>query len=281
LNDGFVRPDFPEQVLFSYYAASLVCEMIERDFGQGGITALLAAYRDGLDTPAAVRRALHLDMSALDQRFDTYVRQRFGTAFAAVQGGEASPYATRLDSAEAYVSADQPDSAVRVLERAKVQFPELAVGPDNAYWRLAAIYESKGNLKGAERELTQLVAQNAAHLPAQLKLADLRAQLGDTAGAAKALEESIWISPYDPTVHERLAAFDARLGDHAGEVRERRAIVALAPVDVAGARYQLARALFDAGQRDEAKREVLRSLERAPSFAPAQELLLQLVGGAP
>ena len=29
------------------------------------------------------------------------------------------------------------------------------------------------------------------------------------------------------------------------------------------------------------RREVLRSLERAPTFAPAQELLLQLVGGAP
>jgi hypothetical protein len=82
-------------------------------------------------------------------------------------------------------------------------------------------------------------------------------------------------------VHERLAALDASLGNRAGEVRERRAVLALAPVDVAGARYQLARALFDAGQRDEAKREVLRSLERAPSFAPAQELLLQLVGGAP
>ncbi|AHG92751.1 hypothetical protein J421_5216 (plasmid) [Gemmatirosa kalamazoonensis] len=279
LNDGFVRPAFPEQVLFSYYAASLLCELIERDFGPGAVNALLGAYRDGLATPAAVQRALKVDLPTLDARFDQYVKQRFATAIGAALGGTSGPYVTRLDSAEAFVGAQQPDSALRVLERAKAIFPDFASGEDNAYWRIAAIREAKGDVKGAAAELAQLTAHNASHLPAQLKLAELRAQVGDTAGAAKALEESIWISPYDAAVHDRLATFAARLGDRAGEVRERRAILALAPVDVAGARYQLARALFDAGQRDEAKREVLRSLERAPTFAPAQELLLQLVGG--
>jgi Tfp pilus assembly protein PilF len=71
-----------------------------------------------------------------------------------------------------------------------------------------------------------------------------------------------------------------QLGDRKRAVRERRAIVALAPVDVAGARYQLARALLDAGDVPAAKREVIRALERAPSYAPAQELLLRIVDGA-
>jgi tetratricopeptide (TPR) repeat protein len=281
LNDGFVRPEFPEQVLFSYYSASLVCEMVEKEFGPNAINALLAAYKDGLDTPAAVQRALKIDLPTLDKRFDAFVRQRFGTAFDAVAGGEAGPYKSRLDSADTYIAADQPDSALRVLEKAKALFPDFAVGEENAYWHIAAIREKKGDVKGAAAELTQLVAHNAGHYAAQLKLAELRAQAGDTAGAAKALQESIWISPYDAAVHERLAAYAKSLGDHAAEVRERRALIALAPVDVAGARFQLAKALFDAGQWDEAKREVLRSLERAPTYAPAQELLLQLVGGAP
>ena len=34
LNDGFVRPRFGGEVILSYYEASLVCEMIEKEFGQ-------------------------------------------------------------------------------------------------------------------------------------------------------------------------------------------------------------------------------------------------------
>jgi Tfp pilus assembly protein FimV len=59
-------------------------------------------------------------------------------------------------------------------------------------------------------------------------------------------------------------------------VRERRAIVALDPVDRAEARYQLARALAEAGDRNAARREVILALEEAPSFERAQMLLLDL-----
>ena len=43
LNDGFVRPAFPQQVIFSYYEASLVCELIARDFGERALMELLQA----------------------------------------------------------------------------------------------------------------------------------------------------------------------------------------------------------------------------------------------
>jgi hypothetical protein len=59
-------------------------------------------------------------------------------------------------------------------------------------------------------------------------------------------------------------------------VRERRAVVALDPVDRAEARYQLAKALAAAGDRASARREVLLALEEAPSFEQAQTLLLDL-----
>jgi Tfp pilus assembly protein PilF len=99
------------------------------------------------------------------------------------------------------------------------------------------------------------------------------------AGAAQALEQSVWIWPYDPAVHAKLAGFYERTRDTRRAVRERRAVLALAPVDLADARYQLARALLAAGDRTAAKREVLQALEEAPTFAPAQELLLTLVDG--
>ena len=62
-------------------------------------------------------------------------------------------------------------------------------------------------------------------------------------------------------------------------IRERRAVVALNPVDKAEAYYQLALAYRDAGATADARRNVVRALEDAPHFERAQELLLQLHEG--
>ncbi len=98
-------------------------------------------------------------------------------------------------------------------------------------------------------------------------------------GTAESLELAMYISPYDIAAHARLAALYANAGNKAGAVRERQAIVALRPVDMAEARYQLALAHFENGDRANARREVVRALENAPNFAKAQELLLKLSEG--
>ncbi|MGZ8470757.1 MAG: tetratricopeptide repeat protein [Gemmatirosa sp.] len=278
LNDGFVRPVFPQQVILSYYAASLVCEMIERDFGAAAIPAMLTAYRQGLGTEAAIARALRIDLPTLDRRFDTYVRARFGRAMEAVAGPTGGQYGRLLAAGDSAARAGRNDVAIAAFTGAKALFPEHAEG-ESPYWRLAQLYQQRGDRARAAAELRDLTARNGGHLPAQLALATLREQLGDTAGAAAALEQAIWIWPYDPQVHARLATHAERLGDTRRAVRERRAVVALAPVDLADARYQLARLLLASGDRAAAKAEVLRALEAAPTFAPAQELLLTLVDG--
>ncbi len=61
-------------------------------------------------------------------------------------------------------------------------------------------------------------------------------------------------------------------------MRERQALLALNPVDKAEAHYQLAVAHHEAGDAANARREVLRALEEAPSFEKAQQLLLTLRG---
>jgi tetratricopeptide (TPR) repeat protein len=280
LNDGFMRPAYPEQVIHAYYAASLVCEMIERQWGPRALPALLGAYRDGLRTDAAVQRVLQVDLPTLDRRFDAYVKERHAGALAAVgrEGGADSPFGRALAAARAEGAAGREAEAIRAFERAKALFPEYA-GEDSPYWELARIHERRGRAREAAAELSQLTARNGSDYQAHLKLAELLERTGDAAGAATALERAIYVSPYDVGVHQRLATLAAAQRDHRRAVRERRAVVALAPVDIADARYQLARALQQAGDVAAARREVLRALEEAPGFAPAQELLLELQPG--
>jgi len=109
-----------------------------------------------------------------------------------------------------------------------------------------------------------------------VQLASLLEARGQTDQALAALDSSVFIYPFDPSLHERRAALAARLRKPA-EVREaRRAIVALDPVDKAEAYFQLALAELEAGDRAAARRSVLRSLEIAPRFERAQELLLKI-----
>src|SRR6476469_8586403 len=50
MNDGFMRPAYPEQVQFSYYQASLVCELIAKDYGEKAILDMMNAYKAGQTT---------------------------------------------------------------------------------------------------------------------------------------------------------------------------------------------------------------------------------------
>jgi tetratricopeptide (TPR) repeat protein len=290
LNDGFVRPRYAAETILSYYEASLVCEMIEQQFGAKALTGLLLAYRDGRDTPQAFARVLKLTPEQMDRRFDAWVRARFAGPLRAIApadsgrplGGE---FVALMRRGAAYVAAKQADSARAVLERAEALFPDYA-GPSAPAEFLAQLAADRGDLREALAQIERVTSRNETAWDANLLEADLRARTGDTLGARAPLERLIWISPYDVGVHTRLAELASRAGDHRTALRERRAIVALDPPDPIDARYQLARELAASGDVAGARREILGVLEQAPSFEKGQALLLELreragAGGSP
>lgn len=298
LNDAFTRPEYPEQVVHGYFLASMVMEFAEQTGGPQALPTLLRAYRDGLSTPDAMRRAVRMDLRAFEQRFDAWLRERLAAPLASVgsssvpaererpgigarvregvrqlTGGGEWTAAMRAGH-DAFAAKDWVP-AIAHLERAKSLFPQYA-GDGNPYWLLAQAYRARGDDRKAAEELAALARLNSAHLAALRMQAELLEAQGDLAGAVTALDRSMYVYPYDVAAHERLAGLAARTGNHAMAVRERRAVLALRPTDVAGARYALAIALRDAGRREEARREVLRALEIAPNYERAQELLLEL-----
>jgi tetratricopeptide (TPR) repeat protein len=280
LNDGFVRPSYPEELMFSYYQASLVCEMIEAQWGAAALPALLRAFRAGQGMGDAVRTVLHLAPVELDTRFDEWLRQKFAgplRSIAAASSGEAphGAFVSALETGREQFVRGQRDSARVTLTRAQQLFPEYA-GADGPAWYLAQLDTAAGHLAGALRQLSTITSRNETAWEANLLEATLRERMGDRPGAMAALERVIWIAPYDEPVHRRLAELAERVRDHGRAVRERRAIVALDPADRLEARYQLARALVLAGDRGAARREVLAILEQAPGFEKAQMLLLEL-----
>lgn len=272
LNDGFVRPAYPQQVIFSYYQASLVCEFIVRDFGERALMDMLQGYRDGSGTEQVVRRVLRMDLTAFDKRFDAYVRERFATAIAAVRDRS---YQREVAEGRAMLQRGDAEAAVVALQRARAEFPDYG-GADGAYPHLARALLARNDRAGAVEALSTMTGLGDVSYETHLSLVDLLLQTGDTARAADALESAMFMNPFDIAQHERLARLYARSGEKRKAVRERQAVVALNPVDKAQAFYDLAMAHRDAGDVTAARRSVLRALEEAPHFQRAQELLLTL-----
>jgi len=301
LNQGFVRPDYPEQVVFSYIQASLVLDLIEDRYGVGALLEMMEAYGEGKTDGQVFLEVLGESPEELDATFDAYVRTRWGAQMAAVampphgegRGGAVpglpqdedalrrllqerpESFPLRLTLGQVLFRAGRLDEAEVELREAVRLFPEYA-GPDSPYLYLARIHRERGDRARAARALNQLGARSEALVDIHLEEAELRLELGEREAAARALERAVEIAPMRVEPHGILATLYEEMGDHHGAVRERRAILALDPVNRADAYYRLARALAEAGELAEARTQVLRSLEIAPTFEDALELLLEL-----
>ena len=297
LNNGFVRPSYGDQVVHSYYQASLVCELIARDHGPETLVAMLREYAAGATTEEVFERVLGTEIERFDRIFTDYFEERFAGALAAVEplpalaerGSRAPDEVRRLAAAhpENFMAQmamgaqlfdeERFDEAEEYLGRARDLFPEYA-GPGSPGWLLARIHIQRGDSAGALHELETLTSIDESFLEANLEESQLREADGDGDGAIEALQRAVNIYPFDEETHGRLAELAAGRARHPVAVRAHEALVALDPVDMAGALYQLALAQYQAGDVASARRTVLRALERAPNFEAAQDLLMTLRG---
>lgn len=295
LNNGFVRPEYPQQVIFSYYMASLVCELIQRDWGDQAIIDMLEAYGTGQGNAAVFRSVLGMEPREFDSVFDRYMRERFTGPLTALQSphledlqrGMELPMLRRaadrregdfplqLETGRALVREGNYQDAIPYLERAKALFTEYAAG-DSPYWYLAMAYKGLGQPERMVAELEALTAINAGHYQAYLEWAAALEEQGDSSEAAAVLDRAMYVYPFDVDLHARLAALHTGAEQWEGAIRERRAVLALHPVDRAEAEYQVALAYYQGGNLREARRAVLRALELAPNFEKGLDLLLDI-----
>ena len=141
---------------------------------------------------------------------------------------------------------------------------------------VANAYTAKKDDAGAMRILEQYSKIGGRNPDLLKQLARLQEAAGKKQDAAKTLARLNYIYPMDDELHQRLGDLYMQQGNPAEAIREYLAVVASKPLDQAASRFNLARALFDAKRTEEAKEQLLLSLEAAPGYKPAQKLLLEL-----
>ena len=293
LDAAFTRPRSPDQVPLAYFQASMVCEFIEERRGFDAILKMLALYKEGAKTADVLGRVLSISPADFDTAFNDYLKQKTAPYREALASGpvkdqskdvllglvKARPkdYFANLKLGTIYKSEGDSERAVEHLRRAIEAFP-FYTAEGNPYKELADLYEAQGKKAEAAGALLSLTQFDETNAEALKRLARLRIETGDRAGAVAALRQGFYITPFDAGLHKLAGDVYLEQGNAAEAVREFRVLIALKPPDLAEAHYDLARALEAAGSRSEARREVLRSLEIAPGFEKAQELLLKLRG---
>jgi cellulose synthase operon protein C len=315
LNAGMMRPKSPGQITLSYYQAALACELIEERFGFEKIKQALLLFARNLPVEEVFKQALGWDMATFDAEYARFLDARLKTVagrldfslFTPVErkegeepsGGETTSMSPSLDekSLTALLSKN-PDNffanlelglllldrkankeAENYLKKSTQLFPDF-IEEGNPYQALAEIYLQEGR---ADDALTQLIGwsrydENSAE--PLVSAAEIYRKKKDMASAAKELELSLYINPYDVGVLTALGEAAMESNSWQVAINTYQALIGLNTTDPAGAHYGLARALLGANKPKEARKEVLRSLEIAPTFSKAQELLLKLSGEA-
>lgn len=276
LDRGFIHPEYPEQVLVSYFQAGRICDYIQERWGAEKLVEMVHAFAELKTTPDVIQQSLALAPVAFDEQFQAWVYQHAGPIVT-----KFDEWRTGLKHLVELVSSGQSDAALEAGEAVRRLYPEY-VHDANAYEFLAEIKSAKGDKAGAMAVLTDYQKFGGSNPAALKKLASLQEESGHAREAAATLDSINEIYPVnDEDLHRRLGALWLKQENYPGAVREYAAVVALHPLDKAGALYDLAQAYFAARQLDKAEATVLAALEAAPGFRPAQQLLLKIEDAAP
>ncbi len=275
LDRGFVFPDYPQQVIVSYFQAGSMCDYISETYGEGKLLDMVHAYAAQKSTAATVQDVLGVAPEVFDTQYLAWIDKKYGA--------EAAHFDEWRGKLKALAAAAQAGQASTVLAQAPAVialYPEYT-GEASAYAMLADAQRDKGDSVGEVTTLTAYAHAGGSQPEMLKRLASLQEAGGDKAAAAVTLTRVLYIYPVkDADLHKHLGDLLLAEKQYDGAVREYHAVVASAPLDKAGAEYNLAQAYFAAGKRKEAEETVLLALEAAPDYRPAQKLLLQLQQGS-
>jgi cellulose synthase operon protein C len=270
LDRGFIRPEYPMQVIVSYYQAGRICDYIKSRWGADKLLDMVHSFAQRKTTPEVIRQDLAMESGEFDKQFLDWLDKDVGKTVA-----NFDQWRTTLKDLAQQAKNKNYDEVLKEGEEVRQMYPDY-VYPANPYEFMAQADLAKGNKQAAVAILTDYEKMGGRNPQALKELASLEEELGKPADAATTLDRLNYIYPVDEELHRHLGDLWFAQNNTKGAIREYSAVVALQPLDKASAQYNLARAYFAAGQKDMAEEHLLASLEAAPSFRPAQRLLLQL-----
>ncbi len=298
MSEAFLPPGSPCGLMFAYFQSSLVVEYLIDTYGQEALIAILDDLGLGLPINEAIERHT-APMKQLEAEFSSAMRVKalyYGwyvdwspVKFERIAASQ-NPVEALLTWADRnprnynglkaggmmLQRLGKKEDAQRLLEQAIAVFP-LETGPESAAAQLAALQRELGN--PAERETllawTSIDDDAAAGL---MRLIEIDTAGKDWAAVKQYSQRLLEIRPLIPQPYQALATAAEEQGNGAVATGALRTALKFSSGDQAGLHYRLARQLQKSGDWTDSRHHVLRSLEVAPRYREALQLLVELKG---
>ena len=270
LDRGFIRPRYRGQVAISYMQAGYACRYIAELWEEGTLVELLRGFADGKPTAENIEAVLGISAEEFDKGFGAYMKDSLGPAYDGLDR-----WRRELRSALEAAREKDWEGVLEPAREAMALYPQH-VGAGSSYALLATASERLGDREAAIGHLQEYERRGGRQPQTLKKLAGWLEEAGRGEEAAYTYEGLLYNWPQDEETHARLGELYLDSGRLAPARREFEAVLALDPLDRAAAEYNLARAYVKIGDLAKARLHVLQALERAPTFRPALQLLLQV-----
>jgi tetratricopeptide (TPR) repeat protein len=295
MTSAFLNPKSALHVQFAYLESAWAVEFLIRKHGFDALKEILNDLGKGVTINDAIERRTGMPMAKVDQVFTEFSRERARSVAAEATWEKPDlPDSADAPTIRAWLEKHPKNfwgiqklgvrlirdqnwtDAEKVASELRSLYPEY-VGPDNAYEMLATVYQKTGKPAEEAAALEEWAKREGDAIPAYQRLVELGEKASDWAAVARNTRRWLAVNPLTPAPHRALAKAAEQLKDRGVAIAEYRSVLQLQVPDAADVRYRLAVVLEQDGQRDLARREVLKALEDAPRSRDAHALLLKLI----
>ncbi len=295
LSSAFLTAKTSLDVQFAYFESALAVEFLVEKFGLPALKGLLDDLGAGTPMNESLPHRTKMTLDQIDSEFAKFARARAekiapgatwedpdlppdadsAALTAWLEKHPKSFWGLRRLGARLVVEAKWAQ-AKDTLEKLKSAYPEY-VGPDNAYLLLATVYRRLSDSAAERKILEELAMRDGDASPAYRRLMEMADAAGDWRSLGENARRLLAVNPLIPAPFRGLAKASEELGSRDEAIGAYRALALLDDADPASVHFHLASLLGQAGKPQEARREVLKSLEQAPRFREAHQLLLELL----
>ncbi len=318
LNAAFSGARSNADLGFAYFQSYLVVDYIEQTYGFGKLRELVLQYGLIKEDSERFRAVFDLSPDQFDAGFRDWIEQRVAEIDVHAHQedlpdeGEGHGHGIRENSSAVLSELYNNDSlkqymrtrleqnprdfmaqlqlgivlfkeenfveARAALEAAHELLPSYSGYPSPALV-MSQIYEREGDRAQQHRWLEILLDNQQHDDRSALTLAEAALEQANFERAGYYIDRALQVDPYESDVHALRARLADMTGDSALAATEYEILLELEVADPVAARTSLAEAYMRDGRPAEAKQQVLRALETAPSYLRAQQILLRSLDG--
>jgi len=284
---GFIRPRSPLDWHMAYCQSQLYVEYMKEKYGPRTVGDLLNAYRDGLDTSAAIERVSKVDKATFEKGY----RAHLETVVKTIKGKPAEKALTFQELKLAYqkdpgnndVTAQLAEQNLRrrdLIEARKLADAVLAKKSNHplASYVKAKLVMQAGDAAQARSLLEEAVDRDAPETKVLQELGKLYYNGNEFPKAAEIYELGHKADPYDSQWLSELARVYAQTGDKDKQIAVLKELVPTDADDL-DHRRRLAKLLLAAGRHAEAETYARQALEIDVRDAEALDTLVQALEG--